>query len=95
MSPDEQRALTPYLALLDAFASGQVPAPAFEEQYLARYKADPFLWSEPVFDVLDRLFADVDAYVADDDLRDAEDGDLDDAGLLAAARTALDRLRAL
>ena len=95
MSPDEQQALAPYLTLLETFTSTGLTAPAFEEQFLERYKADPFLWSEPVFAVLDGVFADVDAYVADDDLRDPDDGDLDDDALHASARAALGRLRAL
>jgi hypothetical protein len=95
MSPDEQQAVAPYLTLLEDFAFSGLAAPAFEQQFLERYKTDPFLWSEPVFAVLDRVFADVDAYVADDDLRDPDDGDLDDEGLRASARTALERLSAL
>lgn len=95
MTPDEQRAVAPYLALLDDFVSTGLTASAFEQQFLERYKADPFLWSEPVFAVLDRMFADVDAYVADDDLRDPDDGDLDDDALRACARAALESLRAL
>jgi hypothetical protein len=95
MSPDESQALAPYLTLLESFVSGEVAAPVFEQQYLERYKGDAFLWSDPVFGVLDGLFADVDAYVADDDLRDIDDGDLDDEGLRTSAASALARLQSL
>ena len=95
MIPDEQQAVAPYLTLLDDFVFSGLTAPAFEGLFLERYKADPFLWSEPVFAILDRVFADVDAYVADDALRDPADGDLDDDALRESARTALEQLRAL
>jgi hypothetical protein len=95
MSPDEEQAVAPYLTLLESFASDQLAAPVFEQQFLERYQADPFLWSEPVFGILDRVFADVDAYVADEDLRDPDDGDLDDEGLRASARAALEQLSEL
>jgi hypothetical protein len=95
MRPDEEQALAPYLTLIESFTSAQISAPMFERQFLERYQADPFLWSEDVFDALDGLFADVDAYVADDDLRDADDGDLDDEGLRESAQRVLDRLQLL
>jgi hypothetical protein len=95
MSSEEEQALAPYLELLEAFVAGNVAATAFEQRFLERYKGDPFLWSDPVFDVLDGLFADVDAYVADDGLRDLDDGDLDDEGLRTSARSALARLQTI
>lgn len=93
MQDGEREALAPYDALVADFVSGGIDGPAFEQRFLDRYKADPYLWSEPVFAVLDGLFADVDSYVADDDLRDPED--LDEAGLREAAGRALAALRGL
>ena len=93
MQDDERLALAPYEALMTDFLSGGIDGPAFEEQFLDRYKADPFLWSEPVFAVLDGLFADVDSYVADDELRDP--GDLDEDGLREAAERARTALQGL
>lgn len=91
----EQDAVEPYLTLLEGFVSERLTARAFEQQFLDRYKKDSFRWSAPFFDVLDDLFADVDAYVADGEQRDVDDGDLDDEGLRTSAEAALARLQSL
>jgi hypothetical protein len=93
LSHEEARAVTPYLELIDKFVGREIDAPHFEDAFLSAYKADGFSWSDDTFDVLDELFADVDAFVADNDLRDHRD--LDASGLLQAARQAAQRLRAL
>ncbi len=82
--------IAPYLCLLRSFLCGEIGASEFEDLYLRTFKNDPASRPREVFLVLDRLFGDVDAFVADDDLRDEED--LDEAGLLAAAGRALSDL---
>jgi hypothetical protein len=82
-----------YAAMMRDFVSGRMEAEAFERAYLEAYKTDPTIWDHPVFVVLDGLFADVDAFVADPALRRAEN--LDAAELRAAAGRALDRLAAM
>jgi hypothetical protein len=93
LSHDEARAVTPYLELIDKFVGREIGAPRFEDAFLDAYRSDDYPWSDDTFDVLDGLFADVDAFVADDSLRDHRD--LDAPGLLQAARQAAQRLRAL
>lgn len=84
--------IAPYLALIRAFVAGEVGTNEFEGQYLQMFKSDETVRPRRIFRVLDHLFADVDAFVIEDDLR--EEGDLDEQGLLAAARRALDDLEA-
>ena len=95
MDASEREALAPYVALIEDVVTGRVDAEQFAERYEGRYLADRTTWSEQTFQVLDRLFADVDFFVADDSLREPEKGDLDAAGLTDAARRALDGLHAL
>lgn len=84
-------ALGAYLELLDDFLAGTVTAGEFQTRYFRRFKQETATWPEPVFRVLDGLFADVDAYVEDAALRDP--GDLDDEQLHARAREAREALR--
>jgi hypothetical protein len=95
MLQEEREALAPYLTLIRDFVGGRITAAAFDERYQERYLADARSWSEATFEILDRLFADVDFFVEDDDLRESGKGDLDAAGLIEAARRALDGLSAL
>ena len=80
-----------YLALVQTFVDGGLPAAAFESTFRTRYLSDETGWTTAEFDVLDRLFADVDDFVPDDLLR-AEAGGLDEAGLRRRAAAALPRL---
>ena len=56
-----------YLALITAFVNGQLTADQFESIYVALFKCDPGGRPEAIFDVLDALFGDVDAYTPVDD----------------------------
>jgi hypothetical protein len=66
-------------------------AAEFEVIFLRLYKEDPTDWPTEIFDVLDRLFADVDDFVADDRLR-AEAGGLDSEELRHRAAATFDQL---
>lgn len=80
-----------YIRLIDAFLGGEIDALTFESTYLAKFKSEQCPISHQVFKILDRLFADVDAFCADASLRD--ENDLDEAGLIEAARKARDALK--
>lgn len=82
----------PYVDLIDQFLSGGCSAIEFETEYLRVFTDDDAERPDKVFRVLDRLFAEVDAFVADPELRD--EGDLDEEGLRAAASDARTRLAA-
>jgi hypothetical protein len=95
MEESERMALAPYVALIEDFLAGRTSAEEFEARYESRYLAEPHPWDAQTFPVLDRLFADVDFFVADDELREPGKGDLDAVGLAHAARRALAALEAL
>ena len=54
-----------YENLIRRFAVGEMNADAFESDFLASFKSDPYQLPGAEFDVLDALFADVDDYVSD------------------------------
>ena len=82
-----------YLDLITQFVAREMPASEFESTYLLEFKRDPTTWSDQVYRILNGLFLDIDAYVEDDALRDAEDLDL--AALTASAERAVASLTAL
>lgn len=83
-----------YAVPLRAFVEGRLTAAEFEVLYLAVFKGDDTIHGPPVFNVLDRMFAEVDEYVDDPDLR-ARAGGTDEAHLREAAAAALKRLTGL
>ena len=54
-----------YMALIRAFLDGSLTAAEFESRYLATFKGEQARLRAPVFDVLQQLFSDVDAYSPD------------------------------
>lgn len=85
--------LMPYIQLLSSFVEERIGASDFEREYMDLFKNDSTNWSEQEFAVLDQLFADVDAFCADPDLRDP--GDLDERELMEKSKVALEKLRVL
>ncbi|HYE31794.1 MAG TPA: colicin immunity domain-containing protein [Methylomirabilota bacterium] len=83
MTEDE---LHQYFSLIEAYIARQITATQFEKEYLAIFKADNRRLPETVFNVLNRLFSDVDDFVENPELRSA--GDLDELLLLARAKQA-------
>ena len=82
--------LKPFTELIQEFTEGKITAPMFELDYIVLFKTSTVRWPEEIFLVLDKLFADCDAYWYDDEVRD--ENDLDDEGLLKAARDAQQKL---
>jgi hypothetical protein len=68
-----------YQRLIERFLRREIDAKEFEVTYLDRFKHDDREMSSDLFLALDELFADVDMFCADDELRDDED--LDEAEL--------------
>ncbi len=82
-----------YLALIAAFVNAQLTADQFQSIYLTLFKYDPGGRPEAIYDVLDALFGDVDAYTA---VEDADEPSwIDEAELRARARIALAKLEEL
>jgi hypothetical protein len=82
--------LTSYIDLINRFLDGTIDALTFERDFFRTFKNEDTLFGEEVFQIMDRFFADVDAFCADDTLRD--DNDLDEEGLRKSCRHALARL---
>lgn len=83
--------LAVYEPLIREFVSGALTADQFESAYLSVFKQDHSQIPGPEFEILDGLFADVDDYVADADLR-ARAGGLDGEQLRERARAVYERL---
>ncbi len=91
--PMKRAELAEYFRLMESFNSGEITSDQFERKYLALFKADPRIFPQEIFDVLNGLFSDVDAFVADPEIRDQDD--LDEQQLLACSRAAYDKLMEL
>ena len=79
-----------YILLITQLVTGEITVSQFETSYLEMFKNESGILPEDVYDVLNNLFLDVDAYCGDAELRDDED--LDDDGLVASAKEALKKL---
>jgi hypothetical protein len=89
---DDPLELRGHVDLLDAFIGGSISAEEFD---LAFFRLpDRVVRGEPWYSILQELFYACEAYVIQPELR-TDPGDLDDAQLLDAARTARARLAAL
>ena len=82
--------LTPYRNLLSSFVVGNISATDCESQYFLLYKNETTLFPDEEFFVLDKLFGDIDAFVADPNLRDEDD--LDEEELQGHCLVALEKL---
>lgn len=89
-SPD----LSCYVALIDQFVASDVSAEEFDLGYLRLFLGDNRMFGDPWYPVLNDLFYACEDYVIEPELR-TDPGDLDEAQLLDAARTARTRLAAL
>lgn len=86
--------LVPYVVLLRAFVERRLSGLEFESLFLGLFKNDQMVRPEEIYEVLDALFADVDSFCSDPELR-AEVGGLDEDQLRRRVGTALDRLGVL
>jgi len=82
--------LKQYILLITQFVAGDITASQFEVSYLKMFKDETRELPEDVYDVLNGLFCDVDAYCGVPELRD--DDDLSDEDLLISAKEALKKL---
>ncbi|WP_111511078.1 colicin immunity domain-containing protein [Mycobacterium kyogaense] len=80
--------------LIDRFLRQSVSALGFQRTYLRMVKNERRILGEPVSPILQELFEDADAYIADERLR-TEPEDLDDEVLISCAARARRALRDL
>ena len=92
MDPGVLERLRVYHGLISSFVDGKKAAGEFEAEFLREFKQETVRFGALIFDALDELFADVDAYCADPDLRD--DDDLDEEQLRRSATRAREILSA-
>jgi hypothetical protein len=78
--------LTEYIQLIQLFINPAISAGEFERRYLRMFKDDPTIRPEAEYDVLNRLFSDLDVYLPDPGLRSA--GGLDEEQLRSTAAAA-------
>jgi hypothetical protein len=83
--------LKPYLIISRALVEKRLTPQEFETVFLSVFRSEGDLFSEAITSALDRLFAEVDAYSPDPEVRD-DDG-LDDAGLISAVALFLHRVQ--
>jgi hypothetical protein len=81
-----------YRPLISVFINKEISASEFESRYLALFKRDKGKVGGEKFEVLDRLFGDVDAYEPDPELRKQVQGGIGDEELLTCARAAYQKL---
>ena len=82
-----------FIPIIEDFVDGSDTADVFEQEYLRLVKGTPGTLEKEVSEIVNGLFGDVDAYVAEDRLRG--DDDLDAGQLLDCATGALETLRQL
>ena len=92
--PPELPNISAYLDLIDRFIGRNISAPDFEKSFLQAMKSERRILGDPLYPILQELFEDADAYVAQAERR-TEPEDLDDEQLLASALRARRALRGL
>lgn len=86
-----ERMIVKYKGLLSRFVDRKMSAQEFQTSYFQLFKSDDDQVSGREFKILDKLFAEVDDYTADPELR-GRAGGIDDEELRACAREAYEAL---
>lgn len=81
-----------YIKLLEEFAGNKISADEFEQRFLQLFKSDNNLQPGREFKILDKLFANVDAYCSDPDLIEDPRFDIGEVQLRVSAQETLDQL---
>ncbi len=69
----EDKALEAYIDLIKTFLDNSIDATQFETRFLDKFKRESTLFPNDKFEILDELFAAVDAFCPDPELCDAND----------------------
>lgn len=81
--------LSKYTRLIRDFIGQRTTAQQFESAFLGMFKSEDVAFDQPVFEILNDLFTDVDAFCGDPALRNVDD--LDEDQLREACKNALDK----
>lgn len=87
----DRRDVEPCIRLMEAFLIGELPVAAFERQYLDTFSADDTHRPEPLYEILNEVFLDVDAYYPDPAIRGKLD--IDEEELRGRVERSLANLR--
>ena len=93
INPAKALALENYRVLIRAFSSGCIDTTSFEREYLNRFKSEKTLFGGCVYQILNELFCDIDAYCDDPGIRD--NNDIDEEELRTRVAIALEKLDSL
>ncbi|MEG4285691.1 colicin immunity domain-containing protein [Microcoleus sp. A006_D1] len=81
-----------YINLLEEFVDNKITADEFERRFIQLFKGDNNLQPGTEFKILDKLFADVDAYCSDPNLIEDPRFDIDGGQLQVSAQETLNKL---
>ncbi|PAX52031.1 hypothetical protein CK510_21555 [Brunnivagina elsteri CCALA 953] len=81
-----------YIILLEDFLSKKIDTNKFEQIFLQIFKDEEIFYSEIEFQVLDKLFGDVDAYCNDPNLIEDPEFEITEEELRLSAKKTLDQL---
>jgi hypothetical protein len=81
-----------YIKLLEELVDNKISADDFERRFIQLFKGDNNLQTGTEFKILDKLFADVDAYCSDPDLIEDPRFDIDGVQLQVSAQETLNKL---
>lgn len=87
----DRRDIAPYIRLMDAFLIGELPVAAFERRYLDTFADDDTRRPEPLYEILNEVFLDVDAFYPDAEIRG--EFDIDEEELRRRVQRSLAALR--
>ena len=79
-----------YFNVMESFQTGKIDASDFEGRFLDLFKREQRVFPEKVFNILNKLFSDVDCFVSDPQLRSLTD--FNEAQLLASSLDAYNSL---
>ena len=82
-----ERTLADYKALIEGFLNGVISVEDFEARYLRTFKDDSTIRDDNEYEILNRLFSDVDVFRSD--ANPSSCGELNEDGLRDAASSAL------
>ncbi len=83
--------LSEYIPLIQSYIAGQIPASEFESRYLKLFKEEKRIPPPRIYEILNGLFTDVDAFSADAKLR--SQSSLNEEQLLERAKWACQELK--
>lgn len=69
MTPYAPELVSPFAGLIEALLHNRMSAVEFETSYLRKFKNDTTNWPQPIYEFLNEVFLDVDAFYPDRTIR--------------------------